>query len=76
MEILDLTSKVTCALGEICRVSSMTFHGAPIILRHVTIISTSIKRVSTKLPFLSSTASKDMANDVVLWQKKYVLVSK
>jgi hypothetical protein len=69
VKILDPTSKVTCALGEICRMSSMTFHGAPITPGHVTIAVTSIKRRSTKLPFPSSTTSKvkDMANGVVLW---------
>ncbi len=69
VKILDPTSKVTCALGEICRMSGMTFHGAPITPGHVTIAVTSIKRRSTKLPFPSSTTSKvkDMANGVVLW---------
>ncbi len=60
------------------RVLGMTFHGAPITPRHVTIVVTSIKRVSTKLPFPSSTLSKekDMANNVILWQEKDVFVSK
>ncbi len=78
MEILDPTSKVTYALGEICRVLSMTFHGVPITSRHVTIAVTSIKKESTKLPFSSSTTSKvkDMPYGVVLWREKDVLVSK
>ncbi len=78
MEILDPTRKVTCALGEICRMLGMTFHGVPITPRHVTIAVTSIKKESTKLPFLNSTTSKvkDMANGVVLWREKDVLVSK
>jgi len=59
-------------------VPGMTFHGVPITLGHVTIAMTSIKKTSTKLPFLSSTTSKvkDMANGVVLWQEKYILISK
>jgi hypothetical protein len=59
-------------------VLGMTFHGVPIIPRHVPIATTSIKRASTKLPFPSSTTSKvkNMANGVVLWQEKYVFISK
>jgi hypothetical protein len=77
VEIFDPTSKITCALGEPCRVLGMTFHGVPITPRHVTIAVTSIKKKSTKLPFPSSTTSKvkDMANGVVLWREKDVLVS-
>jgi hypothetical protein len=68
VEILDPTSKVTCAFGAICGVLGVTFHGAPITPMHVTIVVTSIKKGSTKLPFLSSITSKlkDMANGVVL----------
>jgi len=78
VKILDPISKVTCALGEICKVPSMTFHGVPITPRYVTIVVTSIKRRSTKLPFPNSTTSKvkDMANVLFCGERKmYLLVS-
>jgi hypothetical protein len=56
----------------------MTFHGAPITPRHVTIVVPSIKRGSTKLPFPNSTTSKvkDMANVLFYGERKmYLLVS-
>jgi hypothetical protein len=76
IDIVDLFSRLPCAVGEIVGVPSMAWHGNPIALGHCIIAMTSIKKVIVKLPFPNLVASKikDMANGVVLWQEKDVVV--
>jgi hypothetical protein len=76
VNIIDSFSKLPCAVGKIVGVVGMTFHFNPIAHRHYTIIVTSIKKRTMKLPFPNPTFSKikDMANGVVLWRKKDAVI--
>jgi hypothetical protein len=75
VNIIDPFSRLPCAAGEIVGVPGMTFHGNPIAPRPI-IVVTSIKKGTMKLPFPNPVASKikNMANGVVLWQEKDVVV--
>jgi hypothetical protein len=60
VELLDPISRIPCALGHICGVVGMSFHHAPIALGTCTVVVTTIKKLSTKLPFPKSIHSKTM----------------
>jgi hypothetical protein len=77
VDIIDLFSRLPCAVGEIVGAPSMTFHGNPIAHGHCTIAMIGIKKGTMKLPFPNLVASKikDVANGVVLWQEKDVVVA-
>jgi hypothetical protein len=58
VELLDLTSKILCVVGEICAMPRMTFHGGLIALGHYFVVVTRIKEGSMKLPIPTAEASK------------------
>jgi hypothetical protein len=78
VDIIDPFSRLPCVTRDICGVPSMTFHGNKIALGHYTVVVTRIKKGVVKLPFPNLVASKikDMANDIVLWWEKDVVVCK
>lgn len=69
VDIFDLFSKFTFAIGEICGMPGMKFLGTPIPPRCCTIVVIGIKKRAVKLPFptLIGTKVKDMENGIVLW---------
>lgn len=74
--MIDTFSGLPCAIGEICGMPRMTFHGNIIALGHYTMAVTTIKRGSARLPFpnLDVTKVDDMGNDIVLWLEKDLVV--
>jgi hypothetical protein len=70
VDLLDTTSKVPCALGEICGVARMTFHRAIIPPRQCIVAMTCVKKRSVKLPFPNEGGSK--MKDIVTWHEKDV----
>lgn len=78
VELIDLAIGKSCALGEICGVPCITFHGSPISLGQCTMTLMNIKKGSIKLPFPNMMASrlKYMVNGVVIWFDKDIDVYK
>jgi hypothetical protein len=74
--MIDTFSGLPCAVGEICGVPRMKFHGNMIALGHYTMVVTTIKRGSTRLPFPNPNVTKvdDMGNGIVLWLEKDLVV--
>jgi hypothetical protein len=78
VELFDLASRTPCALGKICGVMGMTYHDNPIAHGTCIVVVTCIKKGSTRVPFPNSTSSKmkDMANGIVLWHEKDIILIK
>jgi hypothetical protein len=78
VELIDLAIGKSYALGEICGVPCITFHGSPISLGQCTVTLINIKKGSIKLLFPNHMASrlKYMANGVVIWFDKDIVVCK
>jgi hypothetical protein len=68
VELFDPTSQTPCALGEVCVVVGMAYHGNPIAHGTCTVVVTCIKKRSTRMPFPKSVGSKmkDVANGIML----------
>ncbi len=72
INMFDPATKLLCAIGEICGVLGMTFHGNIIAPGHYIIVVINIKKGSMKLPFPNLGARKvnNMGNGIVLWREK------
>jgi hypothetical protein len=66
--MFDPTTRLPCAIGEICGVPRMTFHGNIIVLGHYTIVMINIKKRFMRFPFPNPDTTKlnDMGNGIVL----------
>jgi hypothetical protein len=58
VNLFEITSKVPGALGEICGVTRMTFHGAIIPPRQCIVVMACVKEGLVKLPFPNEGGSK------------------
>ncbi len=72
VDMLDPTTRLPCAIGEICGVLGMTFHGNIIALGHYTIGVINIKKGFVRFPFpnLDTTKVNDMGNGIAHWWEK------
>ncbi len=70
--MFDPTTRLPCAIGEICGVPGMIFHGNIIALGHYTIAMINILKGFVRLPFPNPDATmvNDMGNGIVLWWEK------
>ncbi len=76
VNMLDIATKLPCAVGEICGVPRMTFHGNIIAPRHYTIVVINIKKGFMRLPFPNPDATKvnDMGNGLVFWWEEDLIL--
>jgi hypothetical protein len=65
--MFDHFTTLTCAIGEICGVPRMTFHGNIIAPRHYKVAIINIKKGYVRLPFPNPDATKvnNMGNGIV-----------
>jgi hypothetical protein len=70
VDLLDITKKVPCALGEICGVVGMTFHRAIIPPRQCIVAMACVKKGLVKLPFPNEGGSK--MKYIIMWHEKDV----
>jgi hypothetical protein len=66
--MLDPATKLPCAIGGICSVLGMTFHGNIITPRHYTVAMINIKKRPVRLSFPNPDATKviNMGNGIIL----------
>jgi hypothetical protein len=58
VDLLDPTSKMPCAFGEVCGVVGMAFHESPIAPKNCIVVVTRVKKTSVRLPFPNEGVSK------------------
>jgi hypothetical protein len=78
VELLDPTSQVPCASSLVCGVVGIMFYHAPIALGTCTVVVSTIKKGSTRLPFPNPTQAKmkGMENGIFWWHDKDIIVCK
>ncbi len=78
VELLNPATRIPCASSEVYGVPNMTFYGNPIVDGHCIVDVIAIKKGFVKIPFPSPTTSKmkDIANGIVLWHQKDIVVCK